>query len=166
MEDERTVDELIQIADEMPERFGLAEGMSGLRATAAGEQVSVTVDVQGMLVGLEIGEQALRQAPEVLAAEISRLSAEAGDAVLRKGIDALREGTTPAIAEVIRQELGISEEPAKPEAPGASTSDAPAEVLADVPAAAGTSAPAAAPKRPRRPSPPDDEEEFFTLQRM
>lgn len=161
MEDERTVDELIEIADEIPEKLGLAEGMADLRATAAGEHVSVTVDVQGMLVGLQIGEEALRQAPEALAAEISRLSTSAGNAVLRKGIHALRAGTTPAIAESIRGMLGISEEPDEPEAPGESTSDA----AADAPAAAQPDAPADAPRRSRRPSPPDDEEEFFTLQR-
>ncbi|KAA9148164.1 hypothetical protein FPZ12_045075 [Amycolatopsis acidicola] len=143
MEDERTIDELIEIAEEIPEKLGLAEGMAGLRGTAAGEHVSVTVDVQGKLVGLEIGEDALRQTPEALAAEISRLSASAGNAVLRKGIDVLRAGTTPAIAEAIREQLGITEEPAEAEELGESTSDATTE---------------------RRPAPPDDEE-FFTLQR-
>lgn len=107
MDDERTVDELIEIAEDMPERLGLAAGMAEVRGAARSEHVSVTVDVQGMLIGLEIDEHALALGPERLAAEISRLSAEAGTNALRDGLKVIKAGCTPALAEEVGRYLGV-----------------------------------------------------------
>ncbi|WP_200834580.1 hypothetical protein [Amycolatopsis alkalitolerans] len=119
-EDERSIDELIEIAEEIPERLGLAEGMAGIRATARGEGVTATVDVQGMLVGLDIGGQALALGPEGLAAEISRLSAEAGTSALREGMRAVTAGCVPQVAAAVEEALGLDDrEPAeRPAEPG------------------------------------------------
>ncbi|HKS45694.1 MAG TPA: hypothetical protein VJT49_11390 [Amycolatopsis sp.] len=147
MDDERTIDELIEIAAEIPDRLGLSAGMTQLRGTVRGEGVSVTVDVQGMLVGLEIDEHALALGPEGLAAEISRLSAEAGTKVLQAGLRAIRAGCGPAIADAVGDYLGIEEDPA---GPGPAESE-------EVSARPGREA--------RRPEPPDDEVGEFVLVR-
>jgi hypothetical protein len=142
MDDDRSVDELIEIADEIPDRLGLASGMADLRGTARGEHVTAVVDVRGKLVRLDIADQALELGPERLAAEIARLSTEAGQAALRDGLRAIRAGCGPSIADAIEGHLGLEE-------PAPSTSDSgPAE----------GAAPAA-----RRPQPGGDEDEYFTL---
>ncbi|WP_052372211.1 hypothetical protein [Amycolatopsis taiwanensis] len=116
--DERSIDELIEIAEEIPDRLGLAAGMQDLRGSAQGEGVSVTVDVQGMLVDLDITDKGLALGPQRLAAEISRLSTEAGGKVLREGLRAVKAGTTPQIAAAIADYLGIDvEEPVSPVEP-------------------------------------------------
>lgn len=108
-EDERSIDELIEIAEEIPDRLGLGAGMAELRGSAGGEGVSVTVDVGGMLVGLDIDEAGLALGPQRLAAEISRLSVQASDAVLRSGLRAVRAGCTPQVATAIADFLGIDD---------------------------------------------------------
>ncbi|MFD9893624.1 hypothetical protein ACFWY9_30125 [Amycolatopsis sp. NPDC059027] len=140
--DERTVDELIELAEEIPERLGLAEGMAGLRGRASGDGVSVTVDVQGKLVGLEIDDQGIALGPDRLAARIAELSAEAGNDVLQAGMRAVQAGSTPAIAGAIADFLGVTDRPRPPVAEET--------------------------ERPARPSPrparrDDDEEEGFVL---
>lgn len=136
MDDERSIDELIEIAEEIPDRLGLAAGIAGVRAQARDAHVSVSVDVQGKLVGLEIADQALKLGPEQLAAEIRRLSTEAGTSALRDGLRAVRAGCVPAVADAIEAQLGP--------ALAASTSDS----------------------RPAPPAEPSgEEEEFFTLKR-
>lgn len=122
--DERTIDELIELADEIPDRLGLAEGMADLRGRAAGEGVSLAVDVQGKLVELEIGDRGLALGPERLAAEISRLAAEASTEVLHAGLRAAQAGSTPQIAGAIAGFLGLDvqqapsvDEPRRPSRP-------------------------------------------------
>ncbi|WP_236790965.1 hypothetical protein [Amycolatopsis sp. GM8] len=135
MEDERTIDELIEIAEQIPDRLGLAAGIADVRGRARSEHVAVSVDVQGKLVELEIAEQGIELGPEALAAEIRRLSVEAGNAVLREGLRAVRAGCVPAVADAIEEYLAL-DEPQPAEAPPT-----------------------------RRPAPSTDEEEFFTLKR-
>lgn len=161
-EDERTIDELIEIAEEIPDRLGLAAGMRELRGSAKGEGVSVTVDVQGMLVDLDIGDKGLALGPERLAAEISRLSTEAGGEVLRAGLRAVKAGCTPEVAAAITDFLGIDEE--KPVSPA--EADQPAQPAQPAPAAqAAQSTRPKQPERPARPAsaPDDDEPEGFVL---
>jgi len=112
--DERTVDELIEITEEIPDRLGLAAGMAELRGRAAGDGVSVAVDVQGKLVELEIGDRGIALGPDRLAALISRLSTEAGTDVLRAGMRAIQAGTTPQVAGAIADHLGISGDQPRP----------------------------------------------------
>ena len=138
--DDRSIDELIEIAEEIPDRLGLSAGMAELRGSAQGEGVSVTVDVQGMLVELEITDRALALGPERLAAEISRLSTEAGNNVLQAGLKAIRAGCGPDVATAIAGYFKLDDAPSPP---------------APAPAPPGRSA--------ARPSPPDDDSEGFVL---
>ncbi|TVT48121.1 hypothetical protein FNH05_18140 [Amycolatopsis rhizosphaerae] len=150
--DERSIDELIEIAEEIPDRLGLSAGMAALRGTARGEGISVAVDVQGMLVDLEIGDEALALGPERLAAEISRLSTEAGTKVLRDGLRAVKAGCVPAIAEAVEGFLDIEEEPEK------STVEEPAKSTVEELSPA--------PRRARPAADDEDEEEGFVLRRV
>ncbi|WP_406629846.1 hypothetical protein [Amycolatopsis sp. WGS_07] len=149
-QDERGIDELIEIAEEIPERLGLSEGLAGIRATARGEGLSVTVDVHGMLVHLDIGESALELGPDALAAEISRLSTEAGTRALHQGLRAVRAGCVPAVAAAVEDALELGDVP-DTEPPAAQKQDAPQEPLRAQPA-------------PRRRPPADDhDDEGFVL---
>ncbi|SEP38319.1 hypothetical protein [Amycolatopsis saalfeldensis] len=136
-DDDRGVDELIELADEIPDRLGLSEGLAEIRATAEREGLSVTVDVHGMLVALDIGEAALELGPAVLAAEISRLSTEAGTRALHEGLRAVKAGCTPAVTAAVGEVLALEEEPA-------------AETAETLPP-------------PRRRAPVEDDEEGFVL---
>lgn len=109
--DERGIDELIEIAEEIPDQLGLSEGLAALRATASREGLSVTVNMHGMLVHLDIGEPALELGPDALAAEISRLSTEAGTQALHQGLRAIRAGCVPAVAAAVEDELALDEVP-------------------------------------------------------
>lgn len=159
--DERTIDELITIATEMPDRLGLAAGLAELRGSARGEGVSVTVDVQGMLVDLDIDDRGIALGPQRLAAEISRLSAEASGTALRAGLRAVQAGSTPAIAAAIADSLGITDA-----ADITDTADTVSGPVRDEPGTRGegtaSSAHGARPRR-RAPVPDDDEPEGFVL---
>ncbi|MFD2416059.1 hypothetical protein [Amycolatopsis pigmentata] len=154
MDDERTVDELIEIAEEMPDRLGLAAGMAEVRGRARGEHVSVAVDVQGMLVELDIGEHALALGPERLAAEISRLSAEAGTNALRDGLKVIKAGCTPALAESVGQYLGVDlDEPGDRQEEAGPTEESVVDSRRE-------------PVRRRAAAPDDDDGEGFVLTRV
>ncbi|OAP26304.1 MULTISPECIES: hypothetical protein [Amycolatopsis] len=109
--DERGIDELIEIAEEIPDQLGLSEGLAALRATAGREGLSVTVNMHGMLVHLDIGEAALELGPDALAAEISRLSTEAGTQALHQGLRAVRAGCVPAVATAVEDALALDDVP-------------------------------------------------------
>lgn len=158
-EDERTIDELIEIAEEIPDRLGLAAGMRELRGSAKGEGVSVTVDVQGMLVDLDIDDKGLALGPERLAAEISRLSTEAGGDALRAGLRAVKAGCTPEVAAAITDFLGIDEE--EPVSPAEADQPAPTAPSASTaqPAQSAQAAQLKQPERRARPAPDTDDEE-------
>ncbi|MGW4397875.1 hypothetical protein ACWEHA_21515 [Amycolatopsis nivea] len=126
--DERGVDELIEIAEEIPDQLGLSDGLAALRATASREGLSVTVNVHGMLVHLDIGETALELGPDALAAEISRLSTEAGTKALHLGLSAVRAGCVPAVAAAVEDVLALEDVPEPTPAPDAARAPAPAPV--------------------------------------
>ncbi|WP_235079029.1 hypothetical protein [Amycolatopsis orientalis] len=141
--DERGIDELIEIAEEVPDQLGLSEGLSAIRATASGEGLTVTVDVHGMLVRLDIGEAALDLGPAALAAEITRLTTEAGAQALRQGMQAVRAGCVPAVAAAVEDALDLDDVPE--------------------PAPAARPAPAPEPTSRRRAPVADIEDEGFVL---
>ncbi|WP_205673452.1 hypothetical protein [Amycolatopsis nivea] len=124
--DERGIDELIEIAEEIPDQLGLSEGLAALRATASSEGLSVTVNMHGMLVHLDIGEPALELGPDALAAEISRLSTEAGTQALHQGLSAIRAGCVPAVAAAVEDELALDEVPEPTPDPAATRAPDPA----------------------------------------
>lgn len=70
----------------MPRTNGLAADLDAVRGTARGEGVSLAVDLQRMLVGLELDDRVLARGPAGLAAEISPLSNEAGTNSLWQGM--------------------------------------------------------------------------------
>ncbi|WP_051792216.1 hypothetical protein [Amycolatopsis jejuensis] len=109
--DDRTIDDLIEVADEIPERLGLSGGLAAIRASAQRYGLSVTVDVHGMLVALNISETALELGPDALAAEISRLATEAGTEALRRGMQAIRAGCVPAVAAAVEDVLPLDDPP-------------------------------------------------------
>ncbi|MBB4684502.1 hypothetical protein [Amycolatopsis jiangsuensis] len=164
MEDERGVDDLIDIADEIPETLGLSAGLTEIRATARGEGLSVTVDVHGMLVALDLGEAALEKGPAALAAEISRLSTEAGTRALHAGMRAIKAGTTPAVTAAVGDALALppESEPGSEAGVAAGSGSGSADDAGDGPAAAAT--PPAPTRSRRRPAPTDDDEEGFVLE--
>src|SRR5690606_5013855 len=99
-EDDRTVDELIELAEEA-ESFGLAKGMEEIRGVARGKGVALAVDLHGMLTGLQLTEEALSLGPEQLAAEIMRLSGEACTASLQNGLRAIEAGCGGDVAAAV-----------------------------------------------------------------
>ncbi|WP_190813306.1 hypothetical protein [Saccharopolyspora pogona] len=115
--DERSIDELIEIAEGMPRTNGLAAGLDAVRGTARGEGVSLAVDLQGMLVGLELDDRALALGPAGLAAEISRLSNEAGTDSLRQGMLAIQAGCGAEVAAAVGDYLISIEDEAEQPAP-------------------------------------------------
>ncbi|HVW42610.1 MAG TPA: hypothetical protein VHC18_14780 [Amycolatopsis sp.] len=103
---------------ERPRRLGLAAGIAGPRGEARGDHVSVSVDVRGKIVGLEIAHGALKLGPDRLAAEIRRLAAEVGTAVLRDGLRAVRAGCPPEVAAALEDLLeprSPAQEPTPPD---------------------------------------------------
>ena len=88
-----TVDELIELSTaSAPEVF---TRLSEVTATATGEGITVTVNLEGRVIALTLAPSALATGPEVLAAEIFRLVQEASAAALNTGIEIL----TPAAGE-------------------------------------------------------------------
>ncbi|WP_158882634.1 hypothetical protein [Amycolatopsis anabasis] len=115
-DDGRSVDELIELAEALPESAGLSAGLAALRGTAADRGIAVSVNLAGMLVGLELEDEALALGAPALAGEIARLSAEAAANALREGIVAIAAVCGEELAAVIGDQLGIQREttPAEP----------------------------------------------------
>ena len=102
--DERSVDELIEMAESLPDTAGLTEGLAEIRATAAGEGVTVSVDLNGMLTDLDLTDEALALGAPRLAAEISRLTAEAAATALREGVAAISAVCGEDLAKAVRDQ--------------------------------------------------------------
>jgi hypothetical protein len=82
-----SVDELIELsAEATPEVF---DTLSAITATAAGKGITVTVNLEGRLVALDLEPHALAGGPGPLATEIFRLVQEASAAALNAGIEVL-----------------------------------------------------------------------------
>lgn len=96
---ELSVDDLIeQSAQPTPEVFA---ALSEITATAGGDGVEVTVNLEGRLIALELAPHALAAGPGPLAAEIFRLAQEASATALNAGIEVL----TPAVEDDLAAEL-------------------------------------------------------------
>jgi hypothetical protein len=112
--DERSIDDLIEVAEGMSEASAVSAGMDAIRATAHGEGISLTVNMAGMLLELELDEAALSLGAERLAAEISRLTGEASTSALREGLRGIKARCGDRVATMIGAQLGIDDEPAPP----------------------------------------------------
>jgi hypothetical protein len=107
---ELTVDELIELSTQpTPEVF---TALSEITATATGDGIQATVNLEGRLIALELAPHTLAAGPEALAAEIFRLVQEASARALNAGIEIL----APAAGEELAAELRalVLPEPAKP----------------------------------------------------
>jgi hypothetical protein len=96
MTDERTVTELITDAENLP--VGQASAaLAALRQDASADGITVTVDLHGKLVGLDVSRTALERGAADLASRISDLVAEAAAVAARQGLAVL--ATLPGVAE-------------------------------------------------------------------
>lgn len=86
-----SVDELIAASVELGDRpGGLFDRLAGIIARAGGEHgVTVEVNLDGMLVGLELSDAAVRLRPDRLAEEIYLLTQRAAGVALAEGITML-----------------------------------------------------------------------------
>lgn len=127
MGDERSIDDLIEIAEGIPASNGLAAGMDAIRGTARGEGISLAVDLQGMLVELDLDDQALALGPHGLAAEIHRLSNEACMDSVQQGMVAIKAGCGEEVAAAIGEYLisieGETDQPVADAAPPPASED-------------------------------------------
>lgn len=93
------MDELIELSTQtQPEIFTV---LSAITATATGDGISATVNLEGRLIALTLEPQALAASPEILAADIFRLVQEASATALNSGIEAL----APTAGEELAAEL-------------------------------------------------------------
>lgn len=88
MNDEKTALELAEDAWAAPDP-GYGARLAAIRAAAAGDGVSVVVDLHGGLVDLRFDPWALRRSPGELAGVVCRLAEEAGADALRQGREVL-----------------------------------------------------------------------------
>jgi len=83
-----TVDELIELGAAAADD-AVFDRLGAITATADGDGVSVRVNLEGRLVGLDLSPHALAAGPTALAASIFRLTQEASAAALNLGIEVL-----------------------------------------------------------------------------
>jgi hypothetical protein len=82
-----SVDELIAASAELDGRAdGLLDRLASVTSRASENGVSVVVNLDGMLVGLELTDAAIRLGAERLAAEIHRITQRAAGIALAEGI--------------------------------------------------------------------------------
>lgn len=108
-----SVDELIELSTvSMPDVF---TELSKITATANGDGITATVNLEGRLIALALAPSALAAGPDTLAAEIFRLVQEASATALNAGIEIL----TPAAGDDLAAELRalVLPEPAVPRPP-------------------------------------------------
>jgi hypothetical protein len=85
-----SVDELIAASAELDDRAdGLLDRLASVTARLSENGVSVVVNLDGMLVGLELTDAAIRLGAERLATEIYRLTQQAAGIALAEGITIL-----------------------------------------------------------------------------
>jgi hypothetical protein len=117
-----TIDELIEASIELDDRTaGLFDRLSRITARATGEHgVTVTVNLDGMLTGLELPDRALRQRPEELAAEIYRLTQQASADALEEGFAVLAPVAGAELAAVLNEAMPVAPSGGMPSGPSAS----------------------------------------------
>jgi len=83
--------------------------LDAITRTAREDDVVVTVDLHGKLIGLELGRHAMALRPAALAARLSRLTAVAAEAALAAGAEVLAavlDEQAAADLGVVTQEVG------------------------------------------------------------
>jgi hypothetical protein len=118
-----TIDELIEASIELDDRTaGLFDRLSRITARATGEHgVTVTVNLDGMLTGLELPDRALRQRPAELAAEIYRLAQQAAADALEEGFAVLSPVAGAELAAVLNAAMPAGRTGGTPFGPSASS---------------------------------------------
>ncbi|HEX7304750.1 hypothetical protein [Lentzea sp.] len=84
----RSLDEELA-EDEARAPLGLRAALDAITRSAREDDVVVTVDLHGKLVGLELGPRAMELRPVALAACVQRLTAYAAEAALAAGAEVL-----------------------------------------------------------------------------
>jgi hypothetical protein len=124
--DAYTVNELIAAGSALEDRVdGMFDRLSRItgRAGSAANGIEVTVNLEGMLIGLELTGDAVALGAGRLAEEIFRLTQEASGAALAKGIAILEpvagDELTSELAELvgIRTVASVAEVPEQPAGP-------------------------------------------------
>ncbi|SES27966.1 hypothetical protein SAMN05216188_13015 [Lentzea xinjiangensis] len=98
-----TVEEMLA-EDEEREPLGTRAALDAITRTVREDDVVVTVDLHGKLVGLDLGERAMGLRPAALAARLNRLTAVAAEAALAAGAEVL----AAVLDEPAAAELGLS----------------------------------------------------------
>jgi len=105
-----SVDELIELGAAAAD--GVFDRLGAITATAADDGITVRVNLEGCLVGLELSPHALAAGPAALAASIFRLTQEASATALNAGIEVL----APEVGAELTAELrGLVLPPPAPE---------------------------------------------------
>lgn len=106
MTDERTVAELITSAEAMPEGR-VCDALAAIRQDASADGITVTVDLHGKLVGLDVSRSALERGAADVARHIGDLVAEAAAAAAHQGMAVLAAlpglADTPLLDEIQRR---------------------------------------------------------------
>jgi hypothetical protein len=76
--------------------------LSGITTSAESDGVTVTVNVEGRLIGLSLTPGALEAGPSALAALIFRLTEDASAAALEEGVAVLAPHLPPDLADELR----------------------------------------------------------------
>ncbi|MGQ0838630.1 hypothetical protein [Actinokineospora sp.] len=108
-----TTDELIAASTYLDDRAdGLLARLGAITARARGAHgIEVTVNLEGMLVGLELGESPRTLAAAALSAEIERLVQEASVTALTDGLALLEPFAGPALTAELAQLTGLTGSP-------------------------------------------------------
>jgi hypothetical protein len=104
-----TIDELIAASAALQD--GLFDRLAKITAQAAEHGVSVTVNLDGQLIALDLSDEALRLGAARLAAEIYRLTLQAAGSALAEGIEALEPVAGDALMELLVPDFPDTPEP-------------------------------------------------------
>src|SRR3954469_25050640 len=112
--DDLSIDELIAAGTELGDRAGgVFDRLARVTARAGGEAgVEVEVNLDGMIIGLDLTQEALRLGADALAEEIFRLTHKAAAAALAAGVAILAPVAGDELMSLI--DLGASEPVAVP----------------------------------------------------
>lgn len=107
--DERSIEDLLAEADAGRERGTLGATLDAINRSVHDVAVSVTVNLHGKLIGLELTEHAMALPPGELAARISAATTEAAAAALADGMQVLTDSFGGWIGDAIGDQIGVVE---------------------------------------------------------
>lgn len=116
MTDDRTVDDLIASAENAPQGR-VCDALAAIRQEASADGITVTVDLYGKLVGLDLRRSALERGAADVARRIGDLVAEASATACHRGLAVLADlpGLTESpLLDEIRDRLPAKPAPAEP----------------------------------------------------